>query len=217
MNDTPADRLRRARAAKYRTIPEACYAHGWKVSTYTHHENGTRGFKPAQARIYARAFGVSASELLGLRLDSASISEVDVVGDAAVGVWREGRSDNVRGARKRKLVPVPRASSESGLRQAVRVVDESANQVIGRGEFAVFETQTDEVLQAGLVYLIERTRGDLTEKSLRRLVERATGQMHLETPTDDRSLYGEIPYPPSRAEETIRIIGRVIGKYVSFD
>jgi phage repressor protein C with HTH and peptisase S24 domain len=59
-----SSRLRRAReAAGYRSSTEAAQAIGVPVPSYTHHENGTRGFSKSADR-YARFFRVSLDWLL---------------------------------------------------------------------------------------------------------------------------------------------------------
>jgi Helix-turn-helix domain len=65
-SDTPATRLRAARAKRYPSASEAARAHGWHIATFTHHENGTRTFGRDDAIKYAHAFGVEAAHLLML-------------------------------------------------------------------------------------------------------------------------------------------------------
>lgn len=63
--NTPAERLRWARKeAGYEHAADFARALGIGKSTYGHHENGTRGFKPVSARRYARRLGVPAAWLL---------------------------------------------------------------------------------------------------------------------------------------------------------
>lgn len=59
MGDRPSDRLREARKQRYDSAADAARAFGWTVSTYTHHENGTREYDHAQAQKYGRAFRVN--------------------------------------------------------------------------------------------------------------------------------------------------------------
>ena len=68
----PSSRLRRAReAAGYRSTTDAAHAMGVPVPSYTHHENGTRGFSRAAER-YARFYRVSLDWLLTGRGDPKS-------------------------------------------------------------------------------------------------------------------------------------------------
>ncbi|MFX4083677.1 S24 family peptidase [Sphingobium yanoikuyae] len=67
MNTDQHEKLRHARTvAGYKSAAAAAEAFGWNVSTYRHHENGTRGFGADHARAYGRAFNVSPSWLLGI-------------------------------------------------------------------------------------------------------------------------------------------------------
>lgn len=58
------DRLRLARAVKYRSAAQAAEALGVAASTYRAHENGQNEFSPEEARHYGKKFGVSAAYLL---------------------------------------------------------------------------------------------------------------------------------------------------------
>ncbi len=59
------DRLRSARAkAGFSSARKAALRFGWSVSTYSAHENGQNRFDPESAKVYGRAFGVSAAWLL---------------------------------------------------------------------------------------------------------------------------------------------------------
>lgn len=61
----PHHRLKEAREARgYSSASDAARAFGWAISTYSGHENGSRGIKPKAAASYARALGVSAGWLL---------------------------------------------------------------------------------------------------------------------------------------------------------
>lgn len=66
--DDPHERLRSARTkAGFKEAAEAARAYGWNEVTYTSHENGTRGLRPAVAARYAKAFRVSPEWLLYAR------------------------------------------------------------------------------------------------------------------------------------------------------
>lgn len=63
--NTVHERLRAARiAAGYETASDVARAFGWGVSTYSGHENGTRGVKKPVAERYASALGVTTQWLL---------------------------------------------------------------------------------------------------------------------------------------------------------
>lgn len=62
---TAGDRLRAARiAAGHRSARLAAKALGITYSTFLGHENGQNGFTAEQAAVYARAFGVTATQLM---------------------------------------------------------------------------------------------------------------------------------------------------------
>jgi len=65
--ETPNDRLRQARKAKYATQEEAARAFGVKIDTYRQHENDTRGLggiPRKRAELYAKRLKVSLEWLL---------------------------------------------------------------------------------------------------------------------------------------------------------
>lgn len=65
MNDeTPADRLRKARIARgYKHAVDAIAAHGWPAGTYHGNENGNAPFSFKRAKEYAKAYRVRAEWL----------------------------------------------------------------------------------------------------------------------------------------------------------
>jgi phage repressor protein C with HTH and peptisase S24 domain len=74
---TMHERLRQAReAAGFASAAEAALRYGWTVTTYRHHENGTRGFKREQAAIYARAYKVTPEWLLFGRVTEVATAAV---------------------------------------------------------------------------------------------------------------------------------------------
>lgn len=50
--------------AKYRDAKHAADAHGWNYDTYKTHESGKRSISPTRAKVYAKAFRVSAGYIL---------------------------------------------------------------------------------------------------------------------------------------------------------
>lgn len=103
------------------------------------------------------------------------------------------------------------------MRGAVRVLDESMNKVFQVGEFAIFsdpETlpQEAEKLANGEIVVVERRRDDLVERSLRVVAQRREG-MRLECYSTHPRFVESIPYPSKRPNETVVIIGRVVGRY----
>lgn len=208
---TPADRLRRARESKgFKTPTDAARYYGWTVSTYVSHENGTRGLKMDAAVRYGRAFGVSASLLLGLG-EQPSTAEVPVVGEAAYGVWRHKALD-VEQSVNRTSISVPADRGSADMRFCVKVIDESVNKVILPNEFAICVPFEDEPQLGTLVY-VERRRGELVERSIRRVSGVSDGKTTLSTHSNQKNFLEELS---TAGPDAVQIMGRVIGKFVDF-
>lgn len=80
-----SDRLRLAREqAGFTTAAEAAERFGWTVTTYRHHENGTRNFPDATAMEYAKKFKVT-PEWLILGADADRPRQVPIVGYVGAG------------------------------------------------------------------------------------------------------------------------------------
>jgi len=84
------------------------------------------------------------------------------------------------------------------------------------GEFAVFELVASEPAE-GTNVVVDRTRNGLTERTVRTLRRRPNGTLVLETPTSIKSLFSELCYPSTNADDSLTIVGVVIGKYVDFE
>jgi len=205
-SEQPFERLRRPRIAKgYASARDAARQHGWNEVTYVTHENGTRGLRLTTARVYAKAFGVPVGELIGVGTPEPNVVGVGikVIGEAAIGIWRETNVDN-----QTQTSTVP--DDHPMQRFAVRVADHSVDKIIGAGDYAVCEPTEVSDIQLGNFVAVRRTRQGLTELSIRRVSDvspkllRATGHS-----TDSR--YSPIVDIQLGAEATI--IGRVIGKY----
>ncbi|MFC5358162.1 LexA family protein [Azospirillum himalayense] len=101
MDETPADRLRIARAArKYRTAKQFSDTHGIPQSTYSTHETGTRGLSRNAALKYATLLDISVEWLLTGKgagpegsgdepENTVYVSSVPVVGAVQAGNWVE--------------------------------------------------------------------------------------------------------------------------------
>lgn len=74
-------RLKQARvAAGFDSAAGAATRFRWPVTTYSGHENGSRGIKPSLVQIYAKAFGVSAEWLMfGKDGDTLSLATAPAV------------------------------------------------------------------------------------------------------------------------------------------
>lgn len=213
MPESPADKLRRARIARgFATAAQAARAHGWSVVTYTSHENGTRGLRPDAAARYAKAFGLSPSDLLGLR-NADGTQSVPVIGGAAMGVWRDTELDSEQKSNGLSVVVI--STGVQSVQFALEVLDNSINKLIKIGEFAIC-TPLGEAdlgnLTVGALVVVDRTRGALRERSIRRVAANA-GRLELQTESTEKKMAETVECPSRRRDEVVTVIGRVIGKY----
>lgn len=173
-------RLREARMAKgYPSAAAAAQAFGWTTSTYTSHENGTRGFGVDEAKRYGRALGKNPGWLLALdKVQPAEVELQSSVGTrterlevrtaVAAGMWRE----QVEWARDEwyeiEVGPNPYPGTE---RFAVRMEGYSMDRVIPPGsDLECIRVAFGHVEpQPGDLVIAERTRHDLTEMTCKRL------------------------------------------------
>jgi hypothetical protein len=103
-----ATRLRQARKdAGFATAQDACTRFGWSYPTYSGHENGSRGFKPAKARDYARAYHVDPGWLLTGSGQNRPGQPATPPGfaDPGLEIWT-GRSDAITAAKHGLRHPV---------------------------------------------------------------------------------------------------------------
>lgn len=218
MMDQPHDILRKARIKKgYESAEAAAKAFGWNVVTYRSHENGIRGVSgiPKEAaKRYAAAFGIPIGQLIAVDSNSTSTAEVAVIGEAAFGVWRTNALDREH-TKNRKSLSAPSLSSEGKMRFAIKIIDDSVNKLLLPGQFAIFITPSEPIKNNALV-VVERTRGDLVERTVRRyiaakptpkLVSHSTSPMYQETLLLSDGQGGA---------ETVRIIGLVVGTHSDY-
>lgn len=222
MIKTPAETLRSARAAAgFKSAAEAAKHHDWKVSTYTSHENGTREISKAAARRYARAFRLNEGVLLGFGGGAADVGGervIHVIGETAVGLWRDISLE--ASEEPRATIRLPDIGKSGRRRQAVRAADNSANRAIPEGEYAIWEPLApDEIgdLPIGSMVVIDRIRGSLRERTLRRVRDKSGSKIELACHSTEKRFAESISYPSTKSGEKIEIIGRIVGKYAEFN
>lgn len=219
--DTPASRLRKIREERgFKSARAAAKRFGWTESAYAHHENGTRPLTRVFAK-YATAYRVSEAWLRCLSDDrNSGVRGVPVIGEAAVGVWRElGASRQPRLSEKAIDVPFKDNEDIENVRFSVRAADASVNKVLPQGGYAICvplasRSYLPDDFRAGDVLYIERVRNNLKELSLRRVSHVNGERMRLTTYSTDAEIKQETVYPPANTTEKVRIIGRMVGKYI---
>lgn len=227
MWETEVERLRKLQAARlrearelrgFRTSSAAARRYGWPVPTYVSHENGTRGIG-RKYREYAKKLRVNPTWLLGHSDErDAVVKGVAVVADAAVGTWREAASGGLEQESNQRVISAPGRDGDD--RFAVRLADASMNRAFPQGSFAICEhVEEKEEFVVGQVLYVERTRGGMTELSLRRISAVNARGMVLSTYSVDPRIRQELTYsasPRAGSDERITLIGRVVGKYEDF-
>lgn len=215
MPKTPADRLKEAREKRYATAQEAADAHGWNPTTYRSHENGIRNYPLATARKYARAFGTSASELLGLRSSSGDVvnlvTSVTLVAKVSAGAWREDEGLDIEGA---QVPAVPHVSVPAEAQYAVVVDGQSVNKKIADGAYAIcakFERYPGGPKHGQLVHVI-RERAGMREHTIKELHYTSRGQVLMPCSTDPR-FQEQLSLDASEEGSTVHIEGVVIGVF----
>ncbi len=174
-----AQRLRNARIEKgFSSAAEAARAFGWGVSTFTHHENGTRGFGVDEAKRYGRALGKNPGWLLALdkvqapqvELTSSTSPRTEsllVKGAVAAGVWRENIEWPADEWYSIDVAPAPQGIE----RFALRMEGFSMDKIIPPGsDLECVRVAYGKVEpQIGDLVIAERTAHDLTEMTCKRL------------------------------------------------
>jgi hypothetical protein len=223
MLESPAEKLRAARIkAGYTSAADACRAFGWSdnYSTYVHHENGTRGSRgiPKEwALRYVAAFkktGLSLSDLLGLKDDVEASIGLVIDGAVEMGVWREQTLDGQeRNTRKLKVPP----SKTKGERRALQVLDDSVNQAIAPGEYAIYRPLSephDLDALVGQLLFVECVIRKMVERSIRIASMAKDGRLRLTAHSTNHKYDSAMMYPC--AQGNVTILGCVVGKYADW-
>jgi SOS-response transcriptional repressor LexA len=220
-----ADRLREARNhAGFPSAAAAAAARGWTTSTYTSHENATRGFGVDEAKKYARAFRVNPGWLLAL--DQVKVPEVQLLdseppakdtlwvqGSVAAGVWREQIAWPKDEWYQIEVGPPLRPGLE---RFALRMDGYSMDKTIPPGSNieAIRVAFGNIVPQDGDLVIAERRRHDLVEMTCKRLRQNGeTWELHCEsTRPEFRDMVITIGSPNADevTDDETRIVGIVV-------
>lgn len=164
---TSADRLKDARiAAGYATAKQSAEAMGVSVSTYIHHENGTRGFPAARAERYAKFFRTTPEWLLYGRTKTADNTEAATLGPQ---IFIQG--EVVAGVFKRRMeyeqsdweafTGAPDIDAPASQRFGLRVVGDSMDLLYPPGTILeCVRYWGNEPIDNGKRVIVQRTRDD---------------------------------------------------------
>lgn len=100
---------------------------------------------------------------------------------------------------------------------ALEVLDDSVNKLISNGEFAICTPFADGDagnLSVGALVVVERQRGDLTERSIRR-VKTIGARLELQSYSTDTRYAETVESPSRRKDEAVSVVARVVGKYAA--
>jgi SOS-response transcriptional repressor LexA len=221
MNETPADRLRRARInGGYDSASAAAQAFGWNVNTYVSNENGNAPFSFNKARTYAGAFGVSAewlytgagepvgvSPMPGMRPISRA---VPVIGVVQAGLWQEVIEDEPQ---PEELLPINLQGFDGSQLYALRVSGPSMDLFYPEGTRVVVCPAAEIGVREGDHVVVRRRRGDLVETTLKEIVQAKQG-IELWPRSSDPRFQEPIRLQTVRdADEGPEIIGVVVAHY----
>lgn len=190
------------------------------IGTYRSYENGSRPITLDAARILGDAFGVdvqalAADALKGLTLEGDT-ADLEFVGDAAVGLWRDNTFDHQATKYKPRVTVASRGVKVK--RRSIRIADESMNRVFKRGWYAIFENKGSDDPRdypEGSFLVIDRFRGSLVERSVRRVERSHKDYCTLACYSTDKLFSERIICPAKSKDETIIVVGKVTGG--SFD
>lgn len=213
-------RLRELRIKRgFERAADAARAHGWPVTTYQAHENGSRGLKLDIARRYAKAFGSNAAFILtGAKGDAGalppvnSVTNVPLLARVSAGTFRYDEGIEIEGV----LVPaVPRGDIPASAQYAVIVDGQSVNKRIPDGAYAIC-ARYDSVpggAQHGQLVHVVRERAGLHEHTIKELRYTREGGMLWPVSTDTKH-QDPVKLSTGDDDEIVRIEGIVIGVYL---
>lgn len=208
--------LIRARERLHSTATDAAKAIGMNDGTYRSYENGNRPVTPKAAIKFAKHFGGQPQDYcdtLAAIGGRGGEAEIEVLGEAQVGIWRDLSLEDQGLGRNRTITVV----NPTGKRRwAIKIADQSVNRLLKKGWFAVLErapSESPREYRDGQFVFIQRIRGGLTEESVRR-VEVIGDKCTLTCYSTEKRYEGErLPFPPRSKDEQVIVAALVVGGY----
>jgi SOS-response transcriptional repressor LexA len=195
-----AERLKQARInSGFGGVKAVAKKFGWSVNTYKAHDSGQNGFSPADAKKYARAFGVSLQWLYfgtgapeDIDVEPVSVTDVPLISAVSAGqlVSSDGVSD------LSDFPTVPALDLPEGQWIALRVDGDSMNK-ISPPDSIVFANLRDRRLVHNACYIVTDEEGNTTYKRYRQNEE----------PPFQPASYHDVA--PPKFKGTITVVGRV--------
>lgn len=214
------DRLKAARvAAGYRSARAAAIRRGWKVPTYSAHENGQNGFGPEDAIRYAKAFKTSPGYLFfgdpapdlpeRLARASAAIAVVDRPFPEAV-PHMANRSGNGPPDEWWRIPPAilrDLAGSDAENIVSFAMDGDSMEPAIQRTDVVFIDTSRQKIEPDG-IWAVDYGQG----RTLRRVVVERGGDQARYVLRPDNKSYTDITVDA----EDVAILGRYVGRFSVF-
>lgn len=155
---------------------------------------------------FGRLFGVKPTEVIEKQAQDG-FRMVEVEGTVAAGAWAES---HVFDSQDRTYVPVPNNPDFANLTLYARKIEgQSMNLIYAEGSMVVLSRllQRPGEIIAGKRYHVRRTRGDLTEETIKKLVRAGDGSYWLQ-PESNSPEFAAFPLEGANGE-TVELIGRV--------
>lgn len=214
VNQEIANRLRLARIeAGYKTALEFSSKYGFKQSTYSTHEAGTRGIPRDTMLDYEEKLGKQPGYLIsGVQsTGSLKVKPIEIAGVVAAGVWRETVTYD-KGDPRRKQVFVPDVPEGSF---ALLVEGPSMNLVYPQGTILVCRTvyDLDREPNDGERVIIYRKNGSLIEATCKEYREDSDGHPWAWPRSSDPKHQEPLPLNNGQKGEEIEVYAIVIGSY----
>lgn len=216
LRDLRKDRLVTAVKSKFPSVAAFARAVGRPSPAVTHHTNGTRTFEMEDAVLYASKLRpVTAEYLMGFDAVETEMLGVEVMGEAAFATWSDPKIKIERNENASRLY-VPNMPNLKG-RFAIRVLDASVNRAIPEGEFAICVGVKERDLVEGHLVYIEYMRLGLVQRTIRLVSCRPKGGFALKTLSTQTQFTSSLNFPSERKDESIKLLGRVVGRYGEID
>lgn len=213
-----ADRLKAAReGAGFDTAKAAADAIGIPVATYTQHENGTRGLPAGKARLYGKAFNATPEWLLYGRGSTAqadserppAIRRIPVKGVVQAGAWSEVGVEEA--AVDWTYFEAPEYQRAQLF--ALDVRGPSMNLVFPDGSRVICAQPHEAGVRDGDYVAVRRSRGGLSETTLKQLIVEPTGEIMLYPRSTDPAFQAPLKLERApEAQEGPEVIGVVVGR-----
>lgn len=214
----PCQRLKQAReAAGFESASEAATALGVALSTYTQHENGTRGIPKARAKQYAQRFGTSPEWLLFGRGEATKAAPIPirrlipVLGGVQAGAWTAIPEQEQE---PESMIPMVLPAYEAANLYALRVIGPSMNLHYPEGTLVIVCPAAEAGIREGDHVIVRRERPGEVETTIKEVVQERDGIALWPRSTDPAHKRPIMLKSEPDADNGVEIIGVVVASYI---